>query len=351
MCNICFIILAGEIIGYVHNVTAVQKSGKMNYTTCELQTTDKSTTKAICFSPEKTKPLRRAMENKIPVKLTKYEYNERYRNIVIKNTTSVTEVSHPVDFARAESLSTTVSTISNIKTTSPHELVSLKATVKHLSGTKVINMDKGSLKKCSCILQDTTGTIEAVFWEEWVGIVENEKTYMFTNFRVKKNNYTNEVYVNTAKDGFEVKECDPFEQLLPDVQPSIADIATKQATVSIIGVKNLTKYNTCSACGKKMEGSGKTVKCESCKLKQRISPEGTSWYARLYLQNRDTKEKFYLTAFNQELIKLLEENDEDLIPEQDEETITDFLLDIDNVEIRYNIADGKLIEVVSNLDI
>ena len=335
----------------MHNVTAVQKSGKVNYTTCELQTADKSTTKAICFSPEKIKPLRRAMENRSPVKLTKYEYNERYRNIVIKNTTSVKEVSHPLDFARAESISSAVSSISTIKTTSPHELVSLKATVKQLSGTKTIKMDNGILTKRSCMLQDTTGTIEAVFWEEWIDIVENEKTYMFTNFRVKKNNYTNEVYINTAKDGFQAQECDPFEQILPDVQPNIADIATKQATVSIIGVKSLTKYNTCSACGRKMEGSGKTVKCESCKLKQRISPESTSWYARLFLQNRETKEKFYLTAFNKELSALLEENTEDLIAEQDEETITDFLLDIDNVEIKYNIAEGKLIEVVSNLNI
>ncbi len=215
VCDTCLLlILAGEIIGYVHNVTAVQKSGRVNYTTCELQTADKSTTKAICFSPEKVKPLRRAMENRSPVKLTKYEYNERYRNIVIKNTTSVTDISHPVNFARAESISPAVSTISTVKTTAPHELVSLKATVKHISGTKMINMDNGTLKKCSCMLQDTTGTIEAVFWEEWIDIVENEKTYMFTNFRVKKNNYTNEIYVNTAKDGFQAQECDPFEEVL-----------------------------------------------------------------------------------------------------------------------------------------
>ena len=100
-----------------------------------------------------------------------------------------------------------------------------------------------------------------------------------------------------------------------------------------------------------MEGSGKKVKCESCKLEQRIYPESTSWYARLFLQNREAKEKFYLRAFNKELTALLEENTEDLIAEQDEETITGFLLGIDSVKIRYNIAEGKLIEAVSNLNI
>ncbi len=69
------------------------------------------------------------------------------------------------------------------------------------------------------------------------------------------------------------------------------------------------------------------------------------------LQNIETKEKFYVTAFNKELTKLLEETTQDVIVEKDEETITDYLLDIDNVKIRYNIAEGKLIEVVSNLNV
>ncbi len=52
-----------------------------------------------------------------------------------------------------------------------------------------------------------------------------------------------------------------------------------------------------------------------------------------------------------ELTKLLEESTEDVIVEKDKETITDYLLDIDNVKIKYNIAEGKLIEVVNNLNI
>lgn len=288
------------------------------------------------------------MENKSLVKLTKYEYNERYHNIVIKNTTSVTHHTHPLNFDHAESLTTPEVTISNVKTTSPHQLVSLNATVKYLSGTKAVKTYKDSLKKCSCILQDPTGTIEAVFWEEWIGSVENEKTYKFTNFRVKKNNYTDEIYVNTAKDGFEVKECEqPFTQVFPDAQPTISHMATKQVTISI-GVKSLSKYNTCSACRKKVQGCGRIIKCDSRKLKQKASPENINWYARLFLRNKDTKEKFYLSTFNAQLTKLLQVNDNKLTTDHKEESITDILLDIVDIEITYNIADGKLIDVISN---
>lgn len=329
---------------YVHNVTAVQKSGKVNYTTCELQT-EKKTIKAICFSPNKVTPLRAAMENKSPTKIRRHEYNEKFNNIVIKNSTSITTHDQPLSFTAAESLTTPLATISAIKTTSPNQLIALKAIVKNVSSTKSIKMDRGDISKSSCTLQDPTGTIQAVFWEEWVGSVESGKTYLFTNFRVKKDNYNNEVYINTAKDGFNVAQCNPFEQALPDIEPGIAEILVKQATVTIIGVKTVTKYNTCNACGRKVEGTGKTVKCSFCKMKQRILPGNGNWYARVYVQNVQSKEKFYLTIFNAQLLKVLEINDKEVDPHADEETISDILLDSVNIHVTYNIGDGKAIDV------
>jgi hypothetical protein len=53
----------------VHDVLAVQKAGKVNYTTCTLQMSEDTTMKAICLSPDKVNPLRKAMENKSPVKV------------------------------------------------------------------------------------------------------------------------------------------------------------------------------------------------------------------------------------------------------------------------------------------
>ena len=78
----------------------------------------------------------------------------------------------------------------------------MKGTIKQLSDVKTIVMDSGPLKTQqlpSLIL--LAGSITVVFWSDWVKSVENGKSYIFTNLRIKKNNYTNKLYVNTAKVG------------------------------------------------------------------------------------------------------------------------------------------------------
>ena len=202
--------------------------------------------------------------------------------------------------------------ISTIKTTSANQFVLVKATVKHLSGAKMVKLETGPIQSRSCTLQDPSGTIKAVLWNEWVNSVENDKTYIFTNLRVKKDNYTNEIFVNTAKHGCRIEQSDSFnDEALPDVGPAITDMVTKQATVS---VKTLTKYNCCNACGKKVEGTGRTVRCDSCKLKE----ENAIWYARMFVQNTETKEKFHLTALHPQFIQILQLNDHELTPDDDE---------------------------------
>ena len=53
------------------------------------------------------------------------------------------------------------------------------------------------------------GYFRVVFWEEWINSVQENVTYIFKNLRVKEDNYTREKYVNTAKEGFDVKESPP----------------------------------------------------------------------------------------------------------------------------------------------
>ena len=55
-----------ELIAYVHNLSHVHKSGKVSYTTCQLQTSSTATVKAICFSPDKAKPLKTRHGNQKP---------------------------------------------------------------------------------------------------------------------------------------------------------------------------------------------------------------------------------------------------------------------------------------------
>ena len=153
------------------------------------------------------------------------------------------------------------------------------------------------------------------------------------------------MYVNTAKDGFKLEEAPDYTEQLADVQPTLLDLATKDVTIMVIGVKTLSCYFECSACGKRAETNGKLLKCDNCKLRQRITTENKQWYVKLFVQNITTKEKFYIAVFHQQLQKLFQANDKELHPALTDDEITDILLETDNVNVTYNLADGKLLQV------
>ena len=48
--------------------------------------------KAIYFSSDKTAPLRKAMQAKFPIKLKNYEFNDKFKNIIIKSNTSIIDI-------------------------------------------------------------------------------------------------------------------------------------------------------------------------------------------------------------------------------------------------------------------
>ena len=73
---------------------------------------------------------------------------------------------------------------------------------------------------------DPTGSTTAVFWEEWADCVQHDKTYLFTNLRVKKDNYSGEIYVNTAKEGFKIQETTNFTENLTDKKPTVMEMTT-----------------------------------------------------------------------------------------------------------------------------
>ena len=240
-------------------------------------------------------------------------------------------------------------TLQTLKMTSPQQLINLKATVKGVSGSKVIKVQKGgktsNLTKSSATLVDPTGSTTAVFWEEWADCVQQDKTYIFTNLRVKRDNYSGEIHVNTAKEGFKIEETDDFAEDLADIEPTVTDMTTKETTISIIGVKNISSYYACSACGRSTEQSGKLLKCNSCNLRQRITPEAKHWFAKVFAQDTDTKSNFYLNIFHQQMVKLLEATNKNLHTGLSNEDLGDILAEIDDLKVTYNCIDGKLLHV------
>ena len=103
---------------------------------------------AICFSPENnTARLTSAMEKKSPIKLNKYQYNEKFHNVVIDKNSTITIHPKALPFAMKESMQKCLFTIESLSTTMPQQLVRIKATVKKISGVKTIKLERGNLTK------------------------------------------------------------------------------------------------------------------------------------------------------------------------------------------------------------
>ena len=332
---------------YVHNVTGVQKPGNVRYTTCQLQTAKDITVKAICFSPQKVPPLKTAMENKSPVKIRKFEFNEKFQNVVIRNSTAVSEHQNSLPFGCADYLSNKVVPIKVVKSMVPGQLVTVKAKVMNLSGEKFVRtVQYGPLRKTIATLIDPTGSISVTFWEDFADSVENGKTYLFTNLKTKKDG-CGELCVNNPKEGFKVEEVEDFSEDLPDALPSLLDVASKDITISIMGVKSVGSYDTCVSCGGKVEKCGALVKClsNSCKLSQRVNPKNRKWYARLFVQDVATKEKLYLSAFHNELAHICEAKHKEISEITSEDELTSVLLTSEDLHISYGINDSKLLHI------
>ena len=153
------------------------------------------------------------------------------------------------------------------------------------------------------------------------------------------------MYVNTGKEGFQFKETTEFEEDLAEAQPSVMELATREVTISVIGVKMVSTYHACSACGKKGELNGKFVVFSTCKMKQKAISESKQWYARLFVVDVTSKEKFFIMVFNQHIVKMFESIGKELLSDMTEEQVTDTLLEVENLGITYNISDKKLVQV------
>jgi hypothetical protein len=149
--------LIGELLCYVHNVKPVQKSGKINYVTCQLQTKS-SMEKAICFSPEKITPLKAAMASKSPIKMKNFEYNKQYNNIVIKKSTSIENPGEGVLDFQIQDLQASSVLIKDINTIPQGELITVKEN-RCCFGTQLVQLKQyfglnglmlSNLIKCIC---------------------------------------------------------------------------------------------------------------------------------------------------------------------------------------------------------
>ena len=81
------------------------------------------------------------MEKKSPVKIENCDYNEKFSNVVINKKSSISILSKKLLFTLKDSIDSEVLTIDLLHTAVPQQLVTLRATVNHISGVKTIKLE------------------------------------------------------------------------------------------------------------------------------------------------------------------------------------------------------------------
>ena len=280
--------------GYLHNISPLKKDGA--FFDFQIQTKYK-TLRGVCFSPKKRKLLEDFTNTSSPVKLSKCTLETKCNSQdLLLHEDIVIEKYPEVDFPKKD-IDTNL-TISDIKSVCIGQLITLKAKVVSIGEVRKVKNGKLSLREV--YIADPTDSIKLDLWEENIDKAQEGKTYLFRNLRVKKNSYSSEIYLNTAKsDHFIIKETVPFESPLA-IAVDLEQLRHVKEKGEIVGIGNVTSYHACYKCNKKVEmaTSDNVAYCtnKSCNLTQKSKACPIHFVAHVDFDNN--KEKVSLTIFH-----------------------------------------------------
>jgi uncharacterized CHY-type Zn-finger protein len=274
----------------------VKKAGKSekHYFNFTAQCEDKAR-RGVCFSAERRSEMHALAQTKRPVKIENVDLRNSYRDeITVKKFTKITPV-EKCKFVFSQELSSSsdaIMSISSVSKLAKEQLVSIKAEVVQVSSVKKISTSfKGELRKQDVIVRDSTSSIKIVMWEDNVDCVEVEKTYEFTNLRVKGSEYDR--YLNTPQnERFSAKLCTAIEQELVAVDSYLLE-SGKSVTVTgkIVAFKEAMKMHTCIVCHKMVtiKPGGVLAFCQLCKMTQSKAGCQLQWKLKVVVQDQNQK--------------------------------------------------------------
>lgn len=141
---------------------------------------------------------------------------------------------------------------------------------------KVTNMSKeekaGNLTLVNCTLLDPAASVRMVLWKNFSSQVGNNHTYMFHNVTVQQVKYHDNIHLNTAKYGTEIKLTGDFTEVLavPLTQDTTQFVPTT-IEGEILRITTINSYFSFFKCNKKLEQSTAAtyLECNNYHLKQK----------------------------------------------------------------------------------
>lgn len=221
-----------------------------------------------------------------------------------------------ISFAK-ESLpdTTKVQTIASLKSLCIGQLVTVKGKV---FSTKEPQMIKANLNMMEVHIIDNTDQVKLILWQDYVGTVELNNTYIFRNVRIKEDTYSKQIYINTANNELTtIQTCEEFTESL--VIPK--EYGTQQTVeAEIIGVEKTISYLSCIKCAKKVNDNPTgVITCTNCNIKQKAKVCKKLWMATVVVSNDDGK--ITLTMFDKVMKDIKQTKSQEDLTVQDMEDL------------------------------
>ena len=265
-----------------------------------------STLRLVGFRSEQQKRLSTFSRDKTPISLQNCEIKQSRQGhqmeVMLKNSTQIVKSPKIIEIPDEEDIPEipAVITLSQIQHVQQYQKVSTD--VKVLVKREPIFVSTGKMKQ-DVIVADHTSTMKVTLWEDYVNVMEEDKSYSLTDFVVREYNYRQ--YLSMPKEGATVKPIEDIGEVdRPEDDSDYELVGSQISNAQIIGVPQLDSYKMCLKCKARVEALtvplGRCSKGD-CAMMQRYDLCSEQLSARLLvLHHSSTSDnKFYksLQAF------------------------------------------------------
>lgn len=319
------------LIGYAQDVSEMKRNRRntTDYVTMRIQTSPVKTCQALLYSPQKRKIFVHSQKTKTPIKIKDFARTSDDK-IIINDVTYVgqpTAGEYAFQYAEVpEEKQIATNIIDILNEGKEWDRVSLKAKVIH---KEAIQVGSKKLKLAVATVADSTASIPLDIWQEHIQSIEIGKVYLMEPLQVRIWSNKKKLATQKKTNITQIKE----DQELNDVQVQKQETTELQETLMVkrfTRIQKFDKFSKCPDCSRRLPGTCQdTVKCEQCGT-MRSDECSTGITAKIIVMD-DQDNKLSVKMGDQVLGQLV-----DNILNQDEQTLAQKLLFVQNVSVTYN---------------
>lgn len=239
----------------VTSLSPVKKGRKSTYFDAKL-TDGAGNIRMVGFNSEHQKKLSTFQRQKLPIKLEDCEVRKSRQGysmeILLKNTTIITESSKDIDTSQEDpDDSPTAITLLQLSDIQLFQKITTSAKVIQVSDTITVT---GGKKKQEVTIADDTSTAKVTLWEQYIGILQDGKSYKLNNFVVRE--YKNIKFLSMPREGStitEIEDIGDVEEVPLDSDGEERQQLKQLSNAQIIGVPHLDMYKACMRCKARVE--------------------------------------------------------------------------------------------------